>query len=89
MKPATTHFELLWQLHKSFGSNSAACLLSYSLAPHFQYHVQLQQAVALLRYLVTEGKKNPEEVIIRKGISRYKADRTDRLFLLEILPEVI
>ena len=62
VKPATTQLELLWDLKKTLGSQLAICLISYSLAPRAQYPVQLQQAIGLLRYLMNDAGKKPENV---------------------------
>ena len=62
MKPATTQLELLWDIKKSLTSHLTICLLSYTLAPEAQYPVQLQQAIDLLRCLVVDGGRKPENV---------------------------
>ena len=67
VKPATTQFELLWDLKRTFGSNLTICLLSYALAPEAQYPIQLQQAVGILKYLHNARANRLENVIRPKS----------------------
>ncbi|KAL9014488.1 MAG: hypothetical protein Q9173_000868 [Seirophora scorigena] len=62
VKPATTQLNLLWSIKQALPPTSAICLLSYSLAPDAHYPVQLHQAVLLLKYLVDDQGKQPENI---------------------------
>jgi len=84
VKPVTTQLGLLWDIKTSLASKFAICLLSYSLAPEAQFPVQLQQAVHLLRNLVVDKGKTPENVRIYKEIGRLsvlKADQHHQIIL--------
>ena len=59
---AVAHFDIGHELKHYLDSNTAVIVLSYSLAPEFPYPIQLQQATALLRYLIEEVGKRPENV---------------------------
>ena len=91
MKPATTQFELLWDLKKTFSPELTICLLSYSLAPEAQYPVQLQQAIGLFKYLLEDKGKKPENVRIdsKFHLSCRTYPVSIRLFLVETPQAVV
>lgn len=73
MLPAAAHFDFGHELKQQLDSNTAVVVLSYSLAPEYPYPTQLQQATALVRYLIEEAGKRPENVG-RKCAARARAD---------------
>ncbi|KAL9117520.1 MAG: hypothetical protein Q9187_005944 [Circinaria calcarea] len=62
VKPATTHFEFLWYLHKTSGPDLALCLLPYSLAPGGT--IPCPTPSGILQYLTINAGKKPEKVIL-------------------------
>ncbi|KAK9235890.1 Alpha/Beta hydrolase protein [Lipomyces kononenkoae] len=67
MPGSVAHFTLLSQLISSATQverSVAALVLQYDLAPAEQYPRQLTQAVELLRYVITDLKKSPGQIVL-------------------------
>ncbi|KAF4552661.1 Alpha/beta hydrolase fold-containing protein 7 [Elsinoe fawcettii] len=62
--PGHVHWVYRWAQEASKEKPTSALMLSYTLAPEGQYPTQLQEAVEVLNYLLTEGGKRPSQIII-------------------------
>lgn len=71
------HFEWLSEVVEAVAiprAPVAAVVLNYGLAPDHAYPTQLQQATDLLRHLVTDLGKRPQDVSERDHRSRVKLE---------------
>lgn len=63
--PADTgHFKFIASIAEKAGTEMAVLLPTYDLAPHVSYPRQLTQGVEILRYLITELGRKPENIIL-------------------------
>ena len=55
--PAGTQYNFFWDFLQTQKVNAAVVILSFSLAPGGQYPLQIRQAVGLIDWLLSHGKK--------------------------------
>lgn len=58
------HFVFCGDINAATGPNVAILFLGYTLAPHAHYPKQLTQGVELLRYLINDLNRKPENIMI-------------------------
>lgn len=58
------HFKFTASIAEKTGAEMAVLLPTYNLAPRAPYPRQLTQAVGVIRYLITELGRKPENIIL-------------------------
>ncbi|EAW07502.1 putative 6-hexanolactone hydrolase [Aspergillus clavatus NRRL 1] len=85
------HFDLFTQLIADLNANGhdvAFFFLAYTLTPHAVYPTQLQQAIAALRYILTQTHRSPSNVIIGGDSAGGNLALATLLHLLHPHPEI-
>jgi hypothetical protein len=74
------HFQWLFDLEKELSKSHSfsVVLVSYTLAPHGQYPVQVQQAAEALQWLLTQQGRKPSNVSTLQSRSKPEVKKIDR-----------